>query len=303
MSPATVAVVAGLMAGGTLVAVATLARRRGRTAPVDTETAGPWLVRHAPRPFVAALEAADRRIAGGATVVAALVVVLVGAGLVGWTLDTVDEDRGLARWDESAAEWGARHATEVSTTVLEWITHLGGTFVLFAIAIVVAILDVRRHRNPNIALHLGVVLVGIVLLNNGLKLLVDRERPMVSQLIGWSGASFPSGHSAAAAAGWAVLLFVLTRHAPRWVRRLGLAVAVGIAVAVAASRVLLGVHWLTDVVAGVLVGWAWYLLVTIVMGGRLERLGAPTEQAGALPDGRSDDRAGLDDLASSAGRP
>jgi undecaprenyl-diphosphatase len=55
--------------------------------------------------------------------------------------------------------------------------------------------------------------------------------------------------------------------------------AVGVAVAVASSRVLLDVHWVSDVVAGVALGWAWFALCAIAFGGRLLRFGAPAEQA------------------------
>jgi undecaprenyl-diphosphatase len=63
------------------------------------------------------------------------------------------------------------------------------------------------------------------------------------------------------------------------VRALLAGVAVGLAVAVAASRVLLDVHWLTDVIAGLALGWAWFSVCSIAFGGRLLRFGAGAEIA------------------------
>ena len=119
------------------------------------------------------------------------------------------------------------------------------------------------------------------MLNNGLKMLVDRERPDVLRLVEVSGASFPSGHSAAAAAGAAAVALVVGRDRRRRTRAVLAAVAALVAIAVATSRALLGVHWLTDVVAGVFVGWGWFLLVAVLFGGRLFRLGDPVVKAGA----------------------
>ena len=65
-------------------------------------------------------------------------------------------------------------------------------------------------------------------------------------------------------------------------------VAVGIAVAVASSRVLLRVHWLSDVVAGLAIGWGWFVLCAIAFGGRMLLFGAPLEVAAEVPGAKSD---------------
>ena len=76
---------------------------------------------------------------GGAAVAVTFVVVLVTALFLGWILDSVDDESGFARWDESAAEWGAQNATALSTAVLERITDLGGTPLLFAAVVLVSV--------------------------------------------------------------------------------------------------------------------------------------------------------------------
>jgi membrane-associated phospholipid phosphatase len=210
--------------------------------------------------------------------VIALAIVIVTALAVGLLFDMVDTTSGIARWDQSVAEWGSTNSTAWSTRLLDIVTDFGASVSLLVIFIVVAALDYARHRNINVALFLAVVLVGVVVVNNVLKVIVDRERPDVLRLVEASGSSFPSGHSASAAAGWFALALVVGRHWSRAGRAVVAALATAIVIGVAASRALLGVHWLTDVIAGVVLGWGWFMLSALAFGGRMQRLGEPIER-------------------------
>ena len=205
--------------------------------------------------------------------------VVAGGTVVGLLLWMVRANVGLARTDRGVATWGASNASDGATSILRVITDLGGTRFVVLAAIVVAVVEVRRIPAWTVPVFLLVVLGGQNLVTNLVKELVDRARPDIDPLAGFSGASFPSGHSAAAAASYAAFALLLGRRRSQRVQA-GLAGAgAAVAVAVAASRVLLGVHWLTDVLAGLALGWAWFALCAIAFGGRLLHFGAPVEIA------------------------
>lgn len=250
----------------------------GHGDALDTEHDEQWLVRHAPGWLTRTLRLFDRRVVGGVVVGATFGVLFVVALVVGTILSTVDDDGGFGGWDVAAAEFGRDNATDASTTVLEAITDLGGTGYLLTGMALLGVYHGLRRKDWGPGTYLAVVGVGISLLNNGLKLIIDRERPDIAQLSGHAGSSFPSGHSAAAAACWAAIALVIARRRGRDGRILLSFVAVTVAVAVAATRVLLGVHWLSDVIAGVSVGWAWFFVTTFVFGGRLLRMGEPAQR-------------------------
>jgi membrane-associated phospholipid phosphatase len=263
------------------VVIWALSRSPATPDPIDPETEERWLVRWLgshPR-FGATARHIDRRVAGGLMLVVALALVLGTAIAVGVLFDMVRNDSGFARWDRAVADWGSRHATGRSTDVLRWLTNFGGTGYLAVIGAVIGIADYVRRRNINVPLFLLATVGGVALVNNILKWTVERERPDVRHLVGSAGSSFPSGHSAAAAAAWCAFALVIARGWPRRRRAIAAAVAGLIAVVVATSRALLGVHWLTDVLAGLALGWGWFLLCALAFGGRLQFLGAPVVRA------------------------
>ena len=261
-------------------------RKASRTSPddpIEPSQTEHWLVeRVADHPRLRrVLASTDRRVVGGVAVAISFAVLFVAAVVVGAVLDMVDSGRGFARWDQAVSQWGPDHASTTSAEILRQLTNFGGTWYLLAIMTVVGIIDWIRRRDASSLLFLLTVGVGVSLINNGLKLLIMRDRPPGEHLVSAAGSSFPSGHSAAAAACWLAIALVVGRWFPRRVRPFISAAAVAIAVMVAASRALLGVHWLTDVIAGVFVGWAWFVIVAIAFGGRRQKLGEPAEQVAA----------------------
>jgi membrane-associated phospholipid phosphatase len=161
-------------------------------------------------------------------------------------------DRGVADGLNSLV---APHPPVV--TVLQALTDLGGRPVLMWLVCVVVVLLLIRRRT-RLAVYLIVAGVGALLLDPSLKTLVGRLRPVVEvPVAGAPGNSFPSGHALGSFVAYGALLLVfLPAVAPRW-RKAVIALVATIIVTIGITRIALGVHFLSDVLAGWLLGAAW----------------------------------------------
>lgn len=141
--------------------------------------------------------------------------------------------------------------------VLTAISSLGGRSVLIPLVVIVIVMLLIRRR-PRLAMYLAVTGIGAMLLDPSLKTLVGRVRPVVADPIAHGGGnSFPSGHTLGTTIVYGMLALVFLSVARgRW-RGWVIAAATVIVVAVGLTRIALGVHFLSDVLAGWCLGVAW----------------------------------------------
>ncbi len=122
-----------------------------------------------------------------------------------------------------------------------------------AAAVAAIVLWARRARR--LALWIAATMVGGAVIDEVLKTVVDRARPVFARPVATApGASFPSGHAFTATLGAGVLLLTVLPLLSRRGRVAAWVIAVLVPVAVGYSRVALGVHWTSDVIAGWLLG-------------------------------------------------
>jgi membrane-associated phospholipid phosphatase len=131
-------------------------------------------------------------------------------------------------------------------------------FALTVIALVYLIRGERHH-----ATWLAVTVFGGAALGFVLKLVIGRTRPVLPDPVSAApGYSFPSGHALGASIGCCLFLLVVLRFLPRGGRVAAIVAAVAIVSAVASARVVLGVHFVSDVLAGVALGVCWVAVTT-----------------------------------------
>jgi undecaprenyl-diphosphatase len=145
---------------------------------------------------------------------------------------------------------------------------------LLVFAVVVIWLLLRRLRR--LAAFVVVTVVGSVVLNTVAKAAVARARPVLPvPIVTASGQSFPSGHAQAAIVTYAVLLLVFLPALRGAWRYLAYIAATVMVAAIGFSRIALGVHFLSDVLAAYLLGAAWVMAMTAVFSAWRHEIGRP----------------------------
>jgi undecaprenyl-diphosphatase len=150
-------------------------------------------------------------------------------------------------------------------TAARLLTHLGDPLVVTVAAAVAVVALLAAHR-PRPAVFVAAVRIGTLLISGATKTAVGRARPRFEDPVAHaSGASFPSGHALGSSSTWLALALVALPLVARAARPGLLAVAVAVPLVVCATRVLLGVHYLSDVTAGFVLGVGWTAVCAAVV--------------------------------------
>jgi undecaprenyl-diphosphatase len=191
----------------------------------------------------------------------------VASALAFGFVEVVDEvfDEGeseAAEFDKNFGQFVQSFRSPILTQVAMDLTSLGSSSVLAVFALL-AYSAVFASKDRVGLLHLTLALVGAFALPELLKGYFARERPdALLHLVTVRTLSFPSGHSFGAAACYATFAFFFARFVPRLSIEIFCYVLAGmIVLIIGATRIYLGVHYPTDVLAGICAGGAWAFLL------------------------------------------
>jgi undecaprenyl-diphosphatase len=189
-------------------------------------------------------------------------------------------------FDETAMRFMGEHQIPWISNMMVEVTMLG-TGIVVAMMVAISALFLWLYDYKNSATLLMVTTLGGLLLNTVLKMGFDRPRP---QFFEWGThamtSSFPSGHAMSAAIVYPTVAYLAARlQKSHWARLLTLTAAAALVLLISFSRVYLGVHYPSDVIAGVIVGLAWsaFCMTTLEVSQVYAKRNAPALVEGEHP--------------------
>jgi membrane protein DedA with SNARE-associated domain/membrane-associated phospholipid phosphatase len=287
-----------VVVGGAIVLAARfIARHPDRIrALADRQLDRPWIRRIRDR-YQRQLAFLARRLQPRGALGLSLTLGLAGILVTGWAFgallqDVIAHDE-LAAVDQPVWRLFVSHREAWLTPLMRGVTNLGNAAVLIGLLVIAGLLWRWRARTWRPLGLLAGAFAGAWVLSNAVKTLTHRPRPPAAQAIGhWTGYAFPSGHVTHTAAVYGMLAALLAATSPRWGRKVGLwAAAVLLVSLIGLSRLYLGAHWLTDVLAGGALGGAWlFVLLTVDHATRqlTARASAAEQPPGQTPPLRGD---------------
>jgi undecaprenyl-diphosphatase len=193
-------------------------------------------------------------------VLVGIAVVLVGVPF-GLLLHQVTTDGPLTALDESAAQYlHTRLVDETAISAVLRVVSFTGKPIFLTFAVGLPVLWLWRRGGRKLAVFLTVVSIGGGIVDTIVKVAVGRPRPKFDEPIATAfGNSFPSGHSMSSLVCFGALLLVFLPLIPSAWRRFAIGVTVLWVAAIGFSRLALGVHFISDVLGGYVLGAAWLI--------------------------------------------
>ncbi|MEJ8548506.1 phosphatase PAP2 family protein [Brevibacillus borstelensis] len=176
-------------------------------------------------------------------------------------------EQELTSFDHAVIHWIQSLISPQLTAIMKFFTFLGSTAALLALLVTSAVLMIWQKKRWE-ALFLVLALSGGVVFNQLLKWIFHRQRPNLHRLIEETGYSFPSGHSMSSIIFYGMLGMLFFMFARKRTPKIIItAAAIVLVLSIGISRIYLGVHYPSDVLAGFAAGGAW--LTICLMGLKL----------------------------------
>ncbi|MEM8778236.1 MAG: phosphatase PAP2 family protein [Cyanobacteria bacterium P01_G01_bin.49] len=195
--------------------------------------------------------------------VGGLVLCLLLSFLIVQLSEEVLEKEAFA-FDKSFLLWLYQFANPTLDQIMISITQLGNTDVVIIVAVITFSLLWRKHYHQEAKLFL-LACLGTLIISTGMKVFFAKPRPQLwTHLITTSSFSFPSGHALVSIVLYGFIAYLVSSHYPKFSRLIYYFAAIIISL-IGLSRLYLGVHWPTDIIAGYSVGFLWLMFCIVLL--------------------------------------
>lgn len=171
----------------------------------------------------------------------------------------------LGKWiDNEVYDFIYASESFITTSIMLGATKIGEVWAMLCLSLtLVAYLMLKRYQIETLFFAIAMGLSSI--LNPVLKNIFDRERPTLLRLIDISGFSFPSGHAMGATSYFGSIIYILNRHDSGISKGVLIGLSALFILLISTSRVYLGVHYPTDIIAGIIGGTFCIVLSTLIL--------------------------------------
>lgn len=197
-------------------------------------------------------------------VLLALIFVVLGINVFIELTDTLTTDK-LAYYDNAITEYVVSYRSPALTSYFKLVTEIGDVTGYIIVIIIVAIVSLVVLKKWKYILQIFIVMVISSLSNLVLKRFINRSRPTIEHLVIVESLSYPSGHAMAAMSFYGFLMYLFYKMKMNaFIKYLGMILIAILILSIGLSRIYLGVHYPSDIIAGFIAGIIWVVFCILV---------------------------------------